>query len=81
MVKSIASASKKTTDVRGEKMGSACASIKHLSFALLLSLITQYVSLSHSTFTAKHGELLLCFGVGLKHPVMSDDDLPDGAVL
>ena len=62
-------------------MGNACASIKHLSFALLLSLITQYVSLSHSTFTVKYGELFLCFGVGLKSPAMSDDAWPNGAVL
>jgi hypothetical protein len=65
-----------------EKMATACA-IKHLSLVLLLSLITQHVSFSHSTssFTVKHGESLLCFGVGLKHSALPGVDLPDGAVL
>ncbi len=65
-------------------MGCACA-INHLGFSLLLSLLTQDVSLSlrpySLSFTVNDGESLLCNGVGLKRPALPDVEVPNAAVL
>ncbi len=69
-----------------EIMGRVCA-INHFSSSLrvLLSLITQHVSLSLGSyslaFTLNYAELLLCNGVGLKHPALPGVEVPDTVVL